>query len=238
VDGMSFSPQAVVMCGGRASRLGPLADSMPKALQPVAGRPFLDWLLELLLASGIDRFHFCLGHLGPQIRRHLAAYGDRVHITWHEEAGARGTAGALRESVPFLDEVFVLVMGDTYLGVDYRDIVAHLPATADALMVVTTAPSDVLPNVEVVDRRVVRYDKAGVAAHWTDTGVAVLRRRVVADLPRGDGPLDLARLFTGMIQREGLAALPIAEEFYDIGTPGRLRHFESYAGSVSQGGSW
>lgn len=221
--------QAVVLCGGRGTRLGPLTRSTPKALCTVAGQPFLDILLGSLHASGIDRVHLCLGHLAGQIHAHLCQRSDLgQHITWTAEPHAMGTGGALRHATAALDQVFIVVMGDTYLDVRYEKVAAALPADAEALMLVTSQPSSVQPNVAVDGGRVIDYNKQeGIAGGWTDTGVAVIRRRALETLP-ADTASDLAELFAALVATGTLAAKCIDTPFYDIGTLSRLQRFNQF----------
>jgi len=220
----TVATQAVVLCGGRGTRLGASARTTPKVLHDVGGRPFLDRLLEWLGAHGLQRVHLCLGHLAAAIQVHLAAHTPAgTSVTTSVEDRARGTAGALRHAGVALDEVFLLLMGDTYLDVDLAAIATALPDRAEAMMVVTSQPSDVGPNVEATAGRVLRYDKAGIAGGWTDTGVAVVRRRVLNSLPDNGAPVDLPTLFGELASRGELAAHHTNVAFYDIGTVARVQ---------------
>jgi NDP-sugar pyrophosphorylase family protein len=142
--------------------------------------------------------------------------------------GGKGTGGALRHARDVLDEVFLVVNGDTYLELDYAQLCTALPADAEALMVVTSAPSHVQPNVAVADGRVVSYNKQdGVIGGWTDTGAAVIRRCALDKLS-ADTASDLGELFAALIADATLAAWCIANPFYDIGTATLLRRFDQF----------
>lgn len=69
-------PPAVILCGGRATRLAALYGDRPKALVPVAGRPFLEWQLAWLAAGGVRRVHLAAGHLAVQ----LAQWAERRSV--------------------------------------------------------------------------------------------------------------------------------------------------------------
>jgi NDP-sugar pyrophosphorylase family protein len=226
--------QVVVLAGGLATRLGPLAQDVPKVLQPVGGRAFLDVMLAPVRASGFRRFHFCLGHLATVVRGHLAPLEVELEITSSTEHSPRGTAGALLDSRKQLDDLFLLLLGDTYLDIDYGRVVDLLPDDALALMVATAAPSGVTPNVRLSAGRVARYDKGGVPGGLTDTGTAVLRKSAFASVPPGDGPADLGTVFERLISRGELAGIAIDQRFYDIGTPARHSEFATLLARVSE----
>lgn len=220
--------QVVVLAGGLATRLGPLAREVPKALQPVGDGTFLDAMLTPLRASGFRRFHFCLGHLADAVRSYLERWEGELEISSSVERTPRGTAGALLDSLGHLDDLFLLLLGDTYLDIDYARVVDLLPAGLPALMVATSAPCGVTPNVLLSLGRVVRYDKDGVPGGLTDTGVAVLRRSALGALPAGAGPVDLGDIFRRLIGRGELAGTEIVERFYDIGTPSGHAEFVAH----------
>ncbi|MFB6849002.1 sugar phosphate nucleotidyltransferase [Streptomyces sp. NPDC056373] len=223
--------QTVVLAGGRATRLGRLAEQLPKIMQPVAGRPFLDTLLEPLLDSGLLRFHFCLGHLAAPVLAHLRDLPAPAEITAQVETVPRGTAGALRSGAHHLDEVVLLVLGDTHLPIRYTEAAGWLAPGDEAAMVVTDARTGVPANTTVRDGRVTAYQKAGnggeTDARWTDTGVCVLRRSALDHLAGRPDPVDLGELYRLLVARRTLAARRIHEPFTDIGTPERYAEFRA-----------
>jgi NDP-sugar pyrophosphorylase family protein len=227
--------QVVVLAGGLATRLRRLGGDLPKALRPVGGRPFVDVMLEPFVRQGFRRFHFCLGIGGDQLVRHLASLGPALEVTVEVESTPCGTAGALLQSSPWLDDTFLLAMGDTYFEFAYRSLFDLLPDRADGLLVVTSADSEVTPNVGLAGDVVAEYDKAGVRAGWTDSGVAVLRRRSLDLLGGARLPLDLAALFLRLVERRSLHAVVTDRRFYDIGTPKRYRALDSHLGADAPG---
>lgn len=218
--------QVVVLAGGLGTRLSALAGDLPKALRPIGGRPFLEVMLDPLRRQGLRRFHFCLGHGGEQIAGHLERLDSALEITYSIEPAACGTAGALLHSEQRLDEVFLLAMGDTLLEFGCGQLFDALAASAEGVLVVSSADTGVTPNVALAGDVVVRYDKAGVPGGFTDTGLAVLRRRALRALGAGPPPLDLTALFRPLIERRGLRAVITEQGFHDIGTPERYRRLD------------
>jgi NDP-sugar pyrophosphorylase family protein len=116
--------QAVVLAGGLATRMLPQTERVPKSLLQVAGRPFVDWQLELLARSGIRDVVLCIAHLGELIRAHVgdgARHGLSVRYAEEEPGRLLGTAGALRAAVPLLAPRFLVTYGDSYLRFDYAE---------------------------------------------------------------------------------------------------------------------
>jgi histidinol-phosphate phosphatase family protein len=125
--------QAVILCGGRGTRLGELAQTVPKPLLPVGGRPVLDHTLECLAKAGVRRFILAAGFLGEQIAAYYAGpRADGLEIETAIEPRPLGTAGAVRALVERLDDDFVLAYGDIFIDFEAEALLAahatHRPA--------------------------------------------------------------------------------------------------------------
>src|ERR1035438_2058976 len=149
--------QAVVLAGGLATRMRPHTLTVPKSMLEVAGRPFVDWQIERLVASGLRDIVMCIAHLGERIRDHVgdgAQLGARV--VWSEEGPALlGTGGALRVALPLLGETFLVTYGDSYLPFDYGEPLRMLEAHSDCdgVMAVFKNEGKWDPSNVVLDRQ-------------------------------------------------------------------------------------
>jgi MurNAc alpha-1-phosphate uridylyltransferase len=230
--------QCAILAGGLATRLRPITTTLPKALVPVAGRPFADHQLAWLARDGVTDVVYCIAHLGEQIRAHVgdgASHGLRVRYV-DEGAELRGTAGALRLAYEagVLEERVAVLYGDSYLpvriGEVWEDFARRTPV---ALMTVFRNEGRFdASNARLLDGRVVRYDKAvsDPAAHGMDHidyGLSILDRdAVIAPLPAGE-ILDLAAVYTRLAAEGRLAGHEVFERFYEIGSPAGLAELEA-----------
>jgi len=224
--------QAVVLAGGLATRMRPHTLTVPKSMLPVAGRPFVDWQLERLVAAGLRDVVMCVAHLGEQIRAHVgdgAALGARV--VWSEEGPTLlGTAGALRAALPLLHETFLVTYGDSYLPFDYGEPLRTLQAHHDCDGVMTVYKNDGkwdASNVVTDGTWVLRYDKGSrdPALDHIDYGATALRRDVIAALPGGE-PRGLDQLQHDLAKRKRLRACVAHDRFFEIGSPEGLAELE------------
>jgi NDP-sugar pyrophosphorylase family protein len=115
--------QCVILAGGLATRMRPLTDTIPKALIPVDGRPFVDHQLDWLAAHGVTRVVLSIGYRGDMLRDHVGdggRWGLGVRVV-DEGRDLRGTAGALRLALAegALDDAFLVTYGDSFLPVDF-----------------------------------------------------------------------------------------------------------------------
>src|SRR5215468_8440113 len=112
---------AAILAGGLATRLRPLTEKIPKALVEINGEPFLWHQLRLLHANGIRHVVLCVGFLAERIQESVAdgaAFGLKIDYS-HDGPQPLGTAGALKQALPLLDDSFFVLYGDSYLPCDW-----------------------------------------------------------------------------------------------------------------------
>lgn len=113
--------KAVIMAGGKGTRLQNIAKDVPKPMVPVLGKPILEYQIESLKKSGITEIIMIIGHLGDVIRKYFSdGRGFGVSIEYIEEQTPLGTAGALYYLKGKITEDFVLVFGDLMLDIDWN----------------------------------------------------------------------------------------------------------------------
>ena len=114
---------AVILAGGKGTRLRPYTTSFPKPLMPVGDRPVLEILIEQLIRDGFTDLRFAVGHLAELIEAYFGdgtRWGDDVTIAYSHETSPLGTAGPLAMLVDGLPENFIVVNGDVLSDLDYR----------------------------------------------------------------------------------------------------------------------
>jgi NDP-sugar pyrophosphorylase family protein len=216
-----------ILAGGLATRLGETVAALPKALVPVAGRPFIDHQLALLRDSGVRRVVLCVQHLASAIQAHLgdgAAHGLSVAYS-HDGERLLGTGGALRRALPLLGDACFVLYGDSYLEVPLAPIVSALDASG-AWGVMTVLRNDGRwdrSNALVDGGRLVRYDKRAPTADMAhiDYGLALLRREAVARIP-AETSYDLSDLYRDLVDEERMIGFEVTRRFYEIGSPDGL----------------
>ena len=111
--------KAVIPLAGKGTRLRPHTHHTPKPLLKVAGKPVLAFILDDLLALGVDEIVFIVGHLRETVEAWIASEypGLRAHYVLQEVKD--GTAGAIALAEPFIDEDLLIIFADAVLEVDY-----------------------------------------------------------------------------------------------------------------------
>jgi NDP-sugar pyrophosphorylase family protein len=228
--------QVLVLAGGLGTRMLPLTAERPKALLPVAGRPFAEHQVELLAGQGVDDIVFAIAHQGDMIRRALGdgrRWGVRIGYS-DEGSDLRGTGGAVRlfAASALADEAFAVLYGDSYLPIDYADVwEIYGRCGLPALMTVLENRDcwDTSNAVFGPDGRL-RYRKgAGESGGMThiDYGLSVLARDLTLERVAPDVPSDLADLFAELGEGGELAGHEVTERFYEIGSSDGLADLEA-----------
>jgi D-glycero-alpha-D-manno-heptose 1-phosphate guanylyltransferase len=220
---------AAVLAGGLGTRLRHSVSDLPKVLAPVAGRPFLQYVLDQVAEAGVHKVVLCTGYLGEQVSGALGGRYGRLRLCYSHEARPMGTAGALRLALPLLDGDPLLVLnGDSYCEVGLHEFVAwhrECAAGAGSLLVTWVEDAARYGTVEVDDSGAVRSfreKRAEAAPGWISAGIYLLSRRLLTSIPAGRVVSIERDVFPAWVGG-GLRAYRIRAPFIDIGTP------ESYA---------
>lgn len=231
--------QCAILAGGLGTRMRPRTETIPKALLPVCGIPFIDWQLRRLTSQGVQRVVLSIGYRGEMLREHVGD-GSRfgVDVTWVDEGSdLRGTGGALRLALDegALDEAFFVLYGDSYLPISMVRVerawrLSGLPALMTVMRNENRWDSS---NAIFADGRVTLYDKRrseGLSGQlrWIDYGLSILTRTLVARAIDPGGHADLGDLFHDLALEGRLAGLEVSERFYEAGSPAGLRELEAY----------
>lgn len=212
--------RAVILAGGRGSRLAPYTTVLPKPLMPIGDRAILDIVVRQLGHAGFDHLTIAVGHLAHLI---VAVFGDGanhgVTIDYHQEREPRGTAGPLA-TIAALDEPFLMLNGDVLTTLDFGALMASHRQRGNALTIATHR-REVKIDYGVLhtdgDHQLVGYEEKPTLGYEVSMGVYALDPRAVAFVP-ADRPFDLPDLVQALLAAgEPVGAFPYAGYWLDIG---------------------
>jgi D-glycero-alpha-D-manno-heptose 1-phosphate guanylyltransferase len=134
-----MTSEAIILAGGLGTRLREAVSDVPKPLAPVAGRPFLEFLLRNYHKQGINRFVLSIGYKGEMIEEFCRKTFPDWDIVFCREDEPLGTGGALKKACGLVNGDSVLVSnGDSYLNVDLKTLSKLYDSkNADLVMAVT-----------------------------------------------------------------------------------------------------
>lgn len=222
-----------ILCGGLATRLRPVTETIPKALVPINGQPFLDHQLRLLKSCGITEVALCVGYLGEMVEAFAtdgAIYGLKIRYSF-DGPKLLGTGGAVRRALPFLGKAFFVLYGDSYLECDYQAIARafHQSGKPGLMTIFRNEGSFDTSNVEAAEGAILRYDKKVRTPdmQYIDYGLGVFDRSAFENIGSSEY-LDLATVYQELLGRNDLAAFEVKERFYEIGSHQGIQDLERH----------
>jgi NDP-sugar pyrophosphorylase family protein len=223
--------QVVILAGGLGLRARELSGDEPKALVPVAGKPFAHHQLSLLSSQGAKRVLYCIGYGGDRIRSFVGD-GSRwgLEVSYVDEGESlRGTAGALRAALDagMLEETFAVLYGDSFLPIDLVPVWQAFDSSRRPALMTVLRNDDRWDrsNVIVRDGFVLLYDKDGgedARMAWIDYGLTLLERRLIGERIPWGVTADLGDFYASLSRDRLLAAFEVPERFYEVGSASGL----------------
>ena len=230
--------KAVIMAGGKGTRMATVNADMPKPMLPLCGKPILEREIACLVGEGITEIILVVGHLGHVIKDYFgdgARFG--AHITYFTEETPLGTAGAVKAAVlpaghstdQFGDRLaedgnILVLSGDALFEGDLTRLIrAHEQSRADVTIaakeiedvtgygVMVGSPSQITAFVE-------KPNPESTPSHTVNIGIYLLSRRVLSEIP--NGVYDFGKdLFPALLKKGYRLAYTLFEDDWcDIGT--------------------
>lgn len=172
--------EAIILAGGFGTRLQSRLNGIPKPMVQVAGRPFLEILVDRLADSSFDRVILSVGHLANVIQDHFGAAWRGVPVEYVVEDSPLGTGGAIRKAMEQISGTSVFVFnGDTWLDVDPAAMHEQHQRSQASITLALSRVADMarFGGVELRGGKVVSFiEKGREGPGWINGGVYVLSR--------------------------------------------------------------
>lgn len=226
--------EAVLLAGGKGTRLYPMSATTPKSLLPVAGIAVIDRLIAQLRAAHVHKITVAVGHMADRVRTHLGsgrAHG--VQIRYLEEASPLDTAGCLGQLASISDP-FLLVNADIVTEFPFPQLV-KTHRHSGALATVATRAHCVSLEFGVLqtddDGSMQSYVEKPRLDYWIAIGVYCFAARVCSFVEPG-APLSMPQLLRRLhAAGELVRGYRTAAAWFDIGTPEGYRSAEQFCQS-------
>lgn len=230
--------EVVILAGGFGTRLSKvLPVGVPKPMAPFLGKPLLLYQLELCRRCGVSDILILTHHLSEIIE---SSFGDGsdlgMRISYLKEEVPRGTAGAIKDALPFLEDSFLVIYGDTFLEVDLDAFMSHRRKDVSLLTLVH-------PNSHPYDSDLLKLDGGGLVTgvfRPTRSGDTLYSNNVNAALYYAEaalfeefvpdsGAMDISSELFPVAIRAGakIQAHRSVEYIKDMGTPDRYRSVQA-----------
>jgi len=213
---------AVILAGGKGTRMKPLTDEMPKPLIPLQGKPIMQHTIELLKKYGIENIIISLGYKGDKIKEY---FGDGskcgVKIRYVEEETPLGTAGPLKLARKFLTGTFVLCNADELKNIDLHDMyLFHRENDSMATIALTTVPDPSAYGVaKLQGGRILEFIEKpkNPPSNLINSGLYILEPEVMDLVPDGFAMVE-KDVFPKIAQMERLYGYSFSGQWFDTGS--------------------
>lgn len=215
--------EAIILAGGFGTRLRSIVSDVPKPLAPVAGRPFLAWMLDSLAAHGIRRAILATGFMGDRIVDTCGSSWQGMQVLYSQEQQPLGTGGAIALAFSRVQGDTCLVLnGDTWLAFDHADFDQHwLPGDSRLAMTLAyVADVSRYGAVRVTRNRVTALVEKGLpGSGYINAGVYGMRRSLLEDFPADESFSFENKVLMPTVNREVVFGYTSTHDFIDIGVP-------------------
>ncbi len=218
---------AVILAGGKGTKLRPYTYEIPSALLPIQGHPLLEYTLKNLKDNQILNVILCIGYLGDKIKKHFGN-GEKfgVHITYLQERSPLQTGGALLHAKSLLaNQQFLVIHGDTLSNLDLRDFINfHNDYNMIATIALTTntQPKD-FGQLTLHGIRLVNFyqntKKSEIKSHLINCGMYVFQPELFQYLPKDKSSFFLEDVIEQLIKQKKVNGFVFEGQWFDVGDP-------------------
>ncbi len=215
---------AVILCGGKGTRLQSVVSDRPKPMAPLHDKPFLELLVDYAAGFGVRRFILCAGYMAETIEEHFSGGRPGLEILVSREPQPLDTAGAVKNAEGLIKTPQLLVMnGDSICRLDLRAFMeSHFTRRARASVAVAkVADSGSFGSValDAASRITSFREKSAAGAGYVNAGIYVLERADLAAVPPGVKYSMERDLLPSLISKGGVYGYETGCRLFDIGTP-------------------
>jgi len=217
----SYLPiDAVIMAGGRGSRLRPLTDTVPKPLLKVGDKPIVEHNLNRLALYGIDDFWISVKYLGEQIKDYFGDGHERniiVKYVWEDRP--LGTIGAVSKITDFEHEYILLTNSDILTNLDYEHFfLDFLDKDADLSVVTIPYLVDIPYGVlETSNGHVINLREKPTYTYYSNGGIYLIKKSVLSFLPKNEFFNATDLMETLLKEKRRVISYPLSGYWLDIG---------------------
>lgn len=233
--------KALVLIGGFGTRLRPVTYSVPKQLIPLAGKPMLYHVLDILPPS-VEEAVLATGYKADEIGRYVTEHPPRIPVRMVSEAEPLGTGGGIRNAGIDMSDPFLLVNSDVIAGFDTAGLIASQAAhggMGTMTLVEVDDPSPYGVAALDADDRILRFvekpPREEAPSRWINAGLAIWKRDVIARIP-DRAPVSWERDVVPGLLPERVYAYRATGFWEDAGTPERLLRAQRYLFDAGRGG--
>ncbi len=220
--------KAIIMAGGKGTRIQPMTLIRPKPLIPIANRPMIDYIIKKLEIQGYTDIVVTLNYFKNQIKNYLNQAHPDLNIKYSIEKKPLGTAGGLNKADRHLDDTFFVLSGDVLVDVDLDKLLEfHQEKNALATILLTPVKDPTHFGIAVLDNnnQIIKFlekpSPDNVFSKIANAGTYVLEPEILDYVDTSKGPVDFSNdVFPQLIEEKAGIYGHILEGYWnDVGRP-------------------
>lgn len=215
---------ALILAGGKGTRLSCIVNSVPKPMALINGVPFLEYQIRLLTRHGIRAMTILTGYMHHVIENYFqdgSKFG--CNITYSREDSPLGTGGALAKAIESrMEPAFLVVNGDSFFNINLRDLLENWDGISSIVLYHCQNPSRygiVEIGSDYIIRSFVEKNMAAKSSGYINSGIYILNRFDLKAIPSNTICSLESQVFPLLTMQERLKGIPMAGSFIDIGVP-------------------
>jgi len=236
---MEAIKQAIILAGGQGKRLRPFTKNNPKPMFPIIGRPFLEYLIELVKENGIKEVLLLTGYFSEKIENHFgdgSKFGVKIQYSFTpflNEKGKENESGLrLKNAEPLLDDVFLLMYCDNYWPIDLKKLSEfYFKQKTLATVTVYTNKDSFTRNNMLVDKDgyVVKYDRSRKEKNLNgvEIGFFIINKKVLKLIPKENSHFE-RDILPKLVSKRQLSGYLTDYKYYSISIPERIKITEEF----------
>lgn len=222
--------KAIVLCGGKGTRLRPYTYNIPKPMLPLGKRPILEYVLNRLKIAGVTEIYLTTGYLHEQIEAYFgdgSKFGLKLHYS--VETAELGTAGSTVPLMGKMNETFIVMMGDHLSNLEISDLLAF-HKKHKFIATIALNKKGVPLEYGVADLKgdeIVRFREKPIVENYVNTGVYVFEPEIYEHIKPGE---DFANhVFPRLIEKgEKIGGFVFSDYWLDIGRTTDYEHINHF----------
>lgn len=222
---------AIILAGGKATRLKQITKYIPKSLVQFNKKPFLFYQLKLLKKNKIKNVIICTGHYSDQIEEYIKSLKINLKIKISKDGSKPlGTGGALFKAMKNLNKNFFLMYGDSYLPINFQKISKIFEQKSCEIMISAYKNLNSFDKSNIlINKDEVYYKKNSKNKNfkYIDYGLCVFGKKSKEYFPKSK-VFDLSDFFHYLSKKKLISYTIVKQRFYEIGSFRGIRDFKKY----------
>lgn len=219
---------AIILLGGKGTRVNKFTKKIPKCLIPINDKPFLYYQLKFFNKNNIKNIILSTGYMSDQVKRYVKSNINFVNLKIIDDGKKPlGTGGAVLNALKFLKKNFFMIYGDSYLTVNLNKI--KINKKKSTMFIFKNNNKFDRSNVEKTNSKsIIYHDKLkNKKLRYIDYGISYLRNDIF-DKKKKNTKFDLSTLLSDISKKNMLEGHEVKKRFFEIGSYKGIKELKNY----------